>query len=189
MNDYTVLTNVFPDKEFQSLKNYLKRSVRDFKPFDVGYDHNLYFHMIPRPTNETLNKAIEAKVGKFQEVLTFARLNTPDKNTEFRVHSDSKIFGKQPNLAAVFYIESSEDSGTAFFKHPEYGDRFEFKPNQPQIIPKDDGLWEKYYQYNAVENTMLLYNAHLYHGRQPWVMNHERIVIVKFMIANVDSTL
>jgi hypothetical protein len=186
MQDIQVISNVFKDKEFESLKSYMQRSVKDFKPFDVGYDHNLYFHMIPKPTNLVLNQVIENCIGKpVEDVLTFARLNSADKNTEFRVHSDSKIFGKQPNLAAVFYFESStleKPSGTAFFKHPQYGDRHKVGMDSPQIIPNDDGLWEKYHQYDAVENSMLLYNAHLYHGRQPWAMNHDRIVIVKFMI-------
>jgi hypothetical protein len=86
----------------------------------------------------------------------------------------------------VFYLESSsisKPSGTAFFKHPVYNDRHnESTAGSPQIIVNDDGLWEKYYQYDAVENSMLLYNAQLYHGRQPWAVNHDRIVIVKFMI-------
>jgi len=186
MQNISVIGKVFNDQDFQSLKSYMQRSVRDFKPFDVGYDHNLYFHMIPKPTNLVLSQAIENSIGRpVQDVLTFARLNSADKNTEFRVHSDSKIFNKQPNLAAVFYFESStpeKPSGTAFFKHPQYGDRHKVGMDSPQIIPNDDGQWEKYYQYDAVENSMLLYNAHLYHGRQPWAMNHDRIVIVKFMI-------
>jgi hypothetical protein len=175
-----VLNNIFEEQEFNSLKNYFKKSIKDFKPFDVGYNHNLYFQSVPKPINDHLNKTIKDTVGTFSDILTFARLNTPDKNTEFRIHSDSKIFNKQPNLAAVFYLESSDTSGTAFFEHPVYGK--EHKQPHPQIFAKDDKQWNKYYQYNAVANSMLLYNAHLYHGRQPWAVQEERIVIVKFMI-------
>jgi hypothetical protein len=175
-----VLNNVFEDKEFQSLRNYLKRSIKDFKPFDVGYNHDLYFHSVPKPINNHLNKVIKDTVGDFSDILTFARLNSPDKNTEFRIHADSKIFQKQPNLAAVFYLDSSDTSGTAFFEHPVYGK--EHKQPHPQIFTKDDIQWNKYYQYNAVENSMLLYKSDLYHGRQPWAVQEERIVIVKFMI-------
>jgi hypothetical protein len=178
-----VLNNVFKDQEFNSLRNYLKRSINDFKPFDVGYDHNLYFHQVPKPINSHLNSVIKDTVGDFSDILTFARLNTPDKNNEFRIHADSKIFQKQPNLAAVFYLDSSSvdaPSGTAFFEHPVYGK--EHNSNYPQIFPNDDGQWSKYYQYDAVENSMLLYKSDLYHGRQPWAVQKERIVIVKFMI-------
>jgi len=185
-----ILNNIFEDKEFQSLRNYFKRSIKDFKPFDVGHEHSLYFHLVPKPINQQLNSVIKNAVGEFEDILTFARLNTPDKNTEFRIHADSKIFQKQPNLAAVFYLDSSDTSGTAFFEHPVYGK--EHKQPHPQIFTKDDIIagvtdvshsqWNKYHQYNAVENSMLLYKSDLYHGRQPWAVQEERIVIVKFMI-------
>jgi len=175
-----VLNNVLDEKEFSSIKFYLKNSIKDFKSFDVGHDHSLYFHLIPKHVKQKLNKAVMDTVGDFEDVLTFARLNTPTKNTEFRIHADSKIFGKQPNLAAVFYLDSSTDSGTAFFEHPVYGKTH--TPPNPQIITEDDGDWNNYHQYNAIENSMLLYNSDLYHGRQPWAVKEERIVIVKFMI-------
>ena len=133
--------------------------------------------------NDTINEKIETKTGmKFRDIASFLRLNTSLIDNEFRVHNDAAIQGVKPTHAAVFYLEDSFVSGTALFSHPEHGK----SSDEVKIFTKDDGLWKPYFNYYARENSLLLYDANLFHGRFPWqafgkTKYDGRIVLVKFL--------
>jgi hypothetical protein len=183
MIDYTSIDKVLCNSDFVSLRDSLYGSVSGFKPYDV-IGSLLYYQLIPNEIDQEINKVIDESLGiKHKDILTFARLNTPLLNTEFRIHSDGVILGKQPNLACVYYLKTSNSSGTSLYKHPTHGDRWNSRVTPSNVFLEDDGLWEEYHRYYALENSMFLYNAQLWHGRFPWVVTEDRIVIVKFMVA------
>jgi hypothetical protein len=182
------ITNVLDDLDFVQLKKYLLSFKSRYQEYDMGSVHckdrqPLYALPVPERFNRLLTEVLnkDPDVGPHRDILTFARLNTPIKNTQFRIHADSKIFDTQPNLAAVFYMQT-DDSSTAFFEHPIYGKR---ATPENQIFTVDDGQWKIYHQQPSIENTMLIYDSQLYHGRQPWKVNFDRVVVVKFLSQEV----
>jgi hypothetical protein len=176
--DFKIVENVLPETVFKELEKALDGAF--FKSYDVG-GNQLYYHEIPNGVAKLLSDVCSREVGKeLSTILSFARLNTPELNTEFRVHADSVIFNQKPTIASVFYLKDSIDSGTALFEHPVYGKKHVAGKN-PQIILEDDGKWHAYKKYYAKANTMFIYNSDLYHGRFPWKVNEERIVLVNFM--------
>jgi hypothetical protein len=182
MKDYTSIDKVLCNSDFVGLRDSLYNSLWHFQPHNVG-GNLLYYHLISEDINQEINKVIDDTLGiKHEDILTFARLNTPKLNTEFRIHSDGVIFNREPNLACVYYLKDSDTSGTSLYRHPRYGDRWDSRTSMNNVHLKDDGLWEEYHRYYAGENSMFLYNAQLWHGRFPWKVEEDRIVIVKFMV-------
>ena len=174
---YAVLNNVLSTKDFEFLKSHLLHQDRRFQALDLGGTH-MYAHKVPFGVSLLLDKAIKEATGlNLQSVASFVRLNKKDLDTSFRVHADSDIKNQKIVVAAVFYLEDSEISGTALFKHPIHG----HKASSQLVFTEDDGLWDAYYKYYAKANTMLVYDASFFHGRFPWKVPHERKVIVKFM--------
>jgi hypothetical protein len=172
------IENVLDNSTFLSLRESLESTKSDFKGIDV-IGNLLYYQEVSKDIEEKLHRAIQREIGKYpKNILTFARLNTPTLNTEFRIHSDGVIRGQQPNLACVFYLRT-DDSGTALFEHPVYGREWKGKSSNVHLI--DDGQWKIYEEYKSKENSMFLYYSDLWHGRQPWIVEHDRIVIVSFM--------
>jgi hypothetical protein len=144
----------------------------------------LYGAKVPTYIDCYLSEAMEeASNTRLKPIISFLRLNSANHDTEFRVHSDTVILGQLPTHASVFYLETSKDSGTAFFEHPVHGCK---DPSKSLIFTQDDGLWVPYKKYNAKRNSLLTYRSELFHGRFPWKARGNsrkdgRIVIVKFM--------
>jgi hypothetical protein len=180
---FDVVTNIFSDFEFEDLRSQLRMST--YLPFPLDKPQILYLTPVPKAYDEVLTQVAELTVqSKLNQLRSFARLNTEELDTNFRVHSDGKIYGHYPDVACVFYIDTREDSGTAFFESPIYG---RTSPSPEYNVHKvDDGNWHPYAKVHQVANSMLVYNAQLYHGRFPWksygVSKEDgRIVIVKFL--------
>jgi hypothetical protein len=146
----------------------------------------MHYAWPPKVINDQLNDKIRNTLGfNFRDIASFLRLNTSTIDTDFRIHNDAAIHGIKPTHAVVFYLEESMVSGTALFSHPEHGKQ----SNEVKVFTKDDGLWKSYYLYYARENSMLVYNANLFHGRFPWKAFGKnkydgRIVLVKFLKRN-----
>jgi hypothetical protein len=175
---YSVIENVLEDSDFYALREDLESHKSEFKGYNV-IGNLLYYREISKDTQEKLNDAIHRTLGKKpKNILSFARLNTAILNTEFRIHSDGDIFGESPNLAAVYYLRT-DSSGTALYEHPRHGKRWGRRGSNVHLT--DDGLWKKYHECNSRENSMFLYESDLWHGRYPWVVEEDRIVIVMFM--------
>lgn len=126
----------------------------------------------------------------YESKLAFARLNTENLDTGFRIHSDGKTAdnnGKmfQPEYAAVFYPFDTPGHGTALFTHKLIGDRS--KPLQGKAFKIDDGMWSVSEWYEGKENTAFYYEANRYHCRYPFksfgsTIKDGRIIIVNFMV-------
>jgi hypothetical protein len=182
MIDYTSIDKVLCKADFTELRDSLYASIGSFQTFNV-VGSLLYHHHIPPEIDQELDRVIDETLGvSHDNILTFARLNTPELNTEFRIHSDGVIFGRKPDITCVYYLKDSDTSGTSLYRHPKYGDRWDSRTSLSNVHLNDDGLWEEYSRYYAKENTMFLYNAQLWHGRFPWKVEEDRIVIVKFMV-------
>jgi hypothetical protein len=126
----------------------------------------------------------------FESKEAFARLNTEDKDTDFRIHADSRSRdpdGKwfYPEMASVFYPFDTPGYGTGLFRHKVAGDSCE--PGQSKAFPYDDGNWDMYEFYEGKENTAFVYASNKYHCRYPFKAfgknaGDGRIVIVNFMV-------
>jgi hypothetical protein len=183
---FTSIDNVLSMQDFLRLRQYCRTS--NYKRMPKGNGTFIYYADMPRDINDNINKIINQTLGKnLKDIISFVRLNTSKHDTEFRVHADQDIFGQTPTVAALFYLDSSDITGTAFFSHPVYGNYA--KAKEHYIFDEDDGQWSIDEFFNSKANTLLIYDAKLYHGRQPWLseginQRNGRIVIVKFMREN-----
>ena len=180
---FQLVENIFDLDEFEDLKRQLREAT--YLPFPLDKPQILYLAPVPKAYDDALTIWAESIVeSKLNQLRSFARLNTEELDTNFRVHSDGKIYGTYPDIACVFYIDTREDSGTAFYESPIYG-RTSALPEY-NVHKDDDGNWHPYAKIHQKENSMLIYNAALYHGRFPWKSYGQskedgRIVIVKFL--------
>lgn len=174
-NMYHVFDDVLPEEDLNALRRQAKG---DFEERDTGYATLL----VKRPdfkANNLLNNVIRNHCQSYiNDFVSFLRLNKPDFDTAFRVHADRDPLGdgRICNMAAVFYLEE-DDSGTALFRHPDHGDRAKEK----YVFTEDDGKWEVYFKCQSKANRLFLYDSKLFHGRFPWKVNKDRVVLVKFM--------
>ena len=180
---FTKIENVLSDDLFNRFRKYCK----NLKYINMTRENNttIYVNKIPRELDDHLTKLAEDAIGKQLEIVhSFIRLNTSIHDIGFRVHSDGKVLDKFITIAAIFYLDTSKDSGTGFYKHPEHGDKA--LNEEYHVFTEDDGKWELYDKFYEKENTMIVYDAKLFHGRFPWKSRGTRakdgrIVIVKFM--------
>ena len=184
---YWIVKDIFPEAEFKEIRDHFKSLT--YVPFPLDKPQILYLAPVPVHINAPLLAKIEEAVGcEFKVITTYARLNSENHDTLFRIHADSKIYGSRPTHAAVFYLDSHDFAGTGLYEHPVYGR----KAVLPEyfVFKEDDGLWSPYLKYFQRENTMLIYESDRYHGRFPWKsfgQNEKdgRIVIINFLQARV----
>ena len=141
------------------------------------------------------NEIVESKISRLEgrpvrNVLSFFRVATDVLDTDWRIHSDQKINGKQPDRAIVLFMSpsnsDSELNGTAFWKHQEYGYTL------PQSTDKefdrmlseesnDLSRWELNTVIGHRENRLISYPSSYFHSKYPnkgW--EEGRIVFVMF---------
>ena len=173
--------DVLPIPQFKSLQ--MTSRLVHYIPTAMGHGGIIHLSHVPRHLNKALTVAMERAWGvQLADLGSFLRLNSSRHDTTLRIHSDSVIRGKRPSHAAVFYLDTCPDSGTALFRHPEFGDR----DAAGAIFTEDDGKWELYHLTTEVENSMFTYKPELFHGRHPWTARGNtrkdgRVVVVKFM--------
>jgi hypothetical protein len=175
--------NVLSEAELASLREYCRKP--GYRRMPKGNGTFIFYKDIPKDINEKLTAQARFNTGKnLKDIISFVRLNTSVHDIEFRIHADQDIFGQKPTVAGLFYLDSSNTTGTAFFKHPVYGKRA--IKEEHYIFTEDDNQWEIYDMVYSESNSMITYDAQLYHARQPWVSQGKdqkdgRIVLVKFM--------
>lgn len=183
MFEYTVIKDVLNPEIFESA--VLLGRTSKFRKVDVGLGDTLYLAEVPKNLEQRLVNAAESVTGlNLSCIQSFFRLNTTELNTAIRIHADSMINGIKPTVAGVFYLESMPGTGTALFEHKIFG-RYSKDPSRNAIYKRDEG-WVAYQKYEAVANTMFVYNSDFYHARFPWeAYGHDktdgRIVVVLFM--------
>lgn len=182
--DPVVINDVLKPAEYAALRERLKNT--SFRPMQK--ENGTFLYVLPilhTELDDQLTRIASAHWGrKLEPLLSFARLNTSVHDVDFRVHADSRVVRTLPDVAAIYYLDTIPETGTAFFEHPDYGRTP--RDESLNLFTKDDGKWTPYYHYEQVANSMLVYPSQLYHGRYPWVMpgssaQDGRIVIVKFL--------
>ena len=179
---YWIREKALPDEIYQEAKRIGKTSRYNRILKENG--ESLFLARVPLFINTTLHIATENTVGKrFKEIISFYRLNSAIHDYEFRIHCDTVIQGQQPTHACVFYLHSSNESGTALYEH-----RFHGREDAANlaIFDSDDGLWKAWHKVYAKENKLFVYKSSLFHGRFPWrcwgdSRENGRIVIVKIL--------
>jgi hypothetical protein len=172
-----VVENVLPPVLFEKALSYFKSA--EYTKLRMSETAEMYYSKLPKPIDSAYHLAVQKALGKpLNTLYAFARLNTESLDTSFRIHADGKILDKQPKWAAVLYLEDSTTSGTAFYEHPIHG---RSAVGSPEIFEEDDGLWTAHTKYYAKANSMIVYDALEYHGRFPWQVSGERVVLVRFM--------
>lgn len=156
MFEYTVIKDVLNPEIFESA--VLLGRTSKFKKVDVGLGDTLYLAEVPKNLEQRLVNAAESVTGlNLSCIQSFFRLNTTELNTAIRIHADSMINGIKPTVAGVFYLESMPGTGTALFEHKIFG-RYSKDPSRNAIYKRDEG-WVAYQKYEAVANTMFVYNS------------------------------
>lgn len=158
---------------FLNLREELEECERQFVdlgdiPICLAEVQDFYIEDLMHEIEFELNQAVDP-------IAVFARYNSPDVDTSFRIHSDGRIQGQQPDVAFVYYIKGK--SGTALFDHPEHGRSSE----KGEVFTDDDGFWQETFYHAPKPNTILLYDAKSFHSRWPNKEEEDRIVIVGFL--------
>ena len=152
------------------------------------------FH-VQKPTDQfeaLVTEKVSALEGrKLTNILSFFRLATDTIDTDWRIHSDLKINGMQPDRAVVLFMSPSKSSielnGTAFWTHSEYGHRMPEDTDDSEfdkVLTQDANDTDKW-RLNTVighmENRLISYPASYFHSKYPnkaW--KGGRIVYVMF---------
>lgn len=174
MNDSITVEDVLSVDEMDELAAYLGEN--DFYPYPIDDGVEMYVCNIPQDIKNAIVCEVSHHVGQVvEEIAIYARYNSPNVDTSFRIHSDGLIAGKKVDLAAVLYCTTG-NTGTALFTHPIHGSKSEGK-----IFTEDDGQWELDEYSEEKENTMFIYDAKRFHSRWPHQAMGERVVIVSFL--------
>lgn len=186
-----IINNTFSPFYFGYLLRYVE--MNKFQTVNVGGKD----FTVLNPKEEIIRAFVEriSRIEKrpIQLILGFFRLATKDIDTDWRIHSDLNINGQKPDKAGVFYFRENEDelSGTAFWKHKEYGSELpiDFKDEDyDRLLMKDANDLDKWTLtdvVSSVPNRLLLYKASQFHSKFPnvsWGKGQEdgRIVFVMF---------
>jgi len=165
----------FVDKDlFDLATNYLKKG--EFLKHTVG-EKDFYTQSSPETfTNYMTNKLGLVEGRPVENILSFFRTSTDSEDTDWRIHSDLKIKGEQPDRAAVLYMsprEKEELHGTAFWEHIIYG---QFLPEHVEdkeyneMIRVDANELEKWRLVSVAgyeENRLISYPANYFHSKYP----------------------
>ena len=162
----------------------------DFEEVVAGYD-TFYVQMPSDGFNEIVKSKISRLEGRpVRNILSFFRIATDTLDTDWRIHSDQKINGEQPDRAIVLFMSPSrsdiELNGTAFWKHKKYGyalpkstdDEFDRMLSEES---NDMSKWDLNTVIGHRENRLISYPSSYFHSKYPnkgW--KEGRVVFVMF---------
>tara|TARA_R100000278_G_scaffold28063_2_gene25450 strand:- start:7388 stop:7960 length:573 start_codon:yes stop_codon:yes gene_type:complete len=165
----------FVDKDlFKIATDYLNKG--EFLKHTVG-EKNFYTQSSPDAfTNYMIGKLGVIEGRPVENILSFFRTSTPNKDTDWRIHSDLKIKGQQPDRAAVLYMsprELEELHGTAFWEHVIYGaslpdsvDNEEYD-RMIKIDANELDKWRLVSVAGYEQNRLISYPANYFHSKYP----------------------
>jgi len=162
----------------------------DFEEVVAGYD-TFYVQMPSDGFNDLVRSKISRLEGRpVRNILSFFRIATDTLDTDWRIHSDQKINGEQPDRAIVLFMSPSysdiELNGTAFWKHKKYGyalpkstdDEFDRMLSEES---NDMSKWDLNTVIGHRENRLISYPSSCFHSKYPnkgW--KEGRVVFVMF---------
>lgn len=179
----------FFDKEsYDDLSSQLKRS--EFKEVVVG---DKSFWTIP--SNGMIDNVVTSKIEVLEgrpvrNILSFFRMSSDIVDTDWRIHSDQKINGEQPDRAVVLFMSKNysdvELTGTAFWEHEKYGHCMpHVSESEFDRMLKEEANDTCRWKLNTVighrENRLISYPSSYFHSKYPnksW--KEGRIIFVMF---------
>jgi hypothetical protein len=184
-----VADNFLSDQWYSSTRDRLLKA--DFTEVVVG---DKSFHV--QVPSEQFVAMVEDKISllegsKVTNILSFFRVATDEIDTDWRIHSDLKINGTQPDRAVVLFMSPPDTesglSGTAFWSHVEYGHRLPegTKDSEFDRMLLEDANDVEMWRLNSVighmENRLISYPASYFHSKYPNIAwEGKRIVYVMF---------
>lgn len=123
-----------------------------------------------------LNKLKEIDGVERECLLGFFRVATDELDTDWRIHSDSKVGDIRPERALVLYISQSTKEGlhgTAFWKHKELGYEMPLDiPNEEAdrfLLEEANNLnnWDLHSVIGYKPNRALMYPSNYFHSKYP----------------------
>lgn len=175
-----ILSDVLDVKMFEEHQKLTRKY--DYQTVNMGLGDKLFgVYTPPDLLAALLRKASDAIGRELSCNVSFVRLNHKHTDVSPRIHADDAAM-RDVAAAGVFYFESSEH-GTGLFKHPVWGTHH--RQGTPHVF-KDLTDWEMYFHYKAVANSMLMYEASMFHSRWPVISYGEskddgRVIVVLFM--------
>jgi len=177
------LPNYILDETIKNLSSQDYQEVKTpGKSFYVQYPSKPFMnYMVDRVS------ALEGNIVK--PVLGFYRMSNDVLDTDWRIHSDSKIEGQQPDRALVIYIsprKRNELHGTALWEHKTYGESL---PNDVtnkefdrMILKEAENLdmWTLNSVIGYKQNRAVSYPANYFHSKYPnksWKSGREIFVM------------
>ena len=166
------------------IDNFLKKdlykniddSLTGFKEIKMGNKSFYINHASDAFVNYIcLRLAIEENAD-IQNVLAFFRQSTDKLDNEWRIHSDLKINGTQPDRAAVLYISPTKYKklhGTAFWDHNKYGDQLPLNSTNEEYdkLLLEDANDKKKWTLKSVigykPNRLISYPCNYFHSKYP----------------------
>tara|TARA_R100000808_G_C2155481_1_gene168170 strand:+ start:7524 stop:8096 length:573 start_codon:yes stop_codon:yes gene_type:complete len=165
----------FIDKElFKIAQDYLNKG--KFLEHNVG-GKDFYI----QESNKSFNDYVLRKLGmiegkSLENILSFFRVSTDELDTTWRIHSDLKIDGQQPDRAAVLYMSPREREdlhGTAFWEHEVYGKSLpdhitdEEYDKMIRVDSEDLDMWRLVSVAGYEQNRLISYPANYFHSKYP----------------------
>lgn len=177
LNATTTIYNALPHDVLGSLKSYLSRA--EWGPIPLGDSVEMAAVAAPEELTEVVVKLVnDAYLKEFEPLAVFCRYNSPEVDTEFRIHSDSEVLGEQPTLAFVLYLNEG-DTGTALFTHDYWGETP--KEGALKVYTEENHCWKVTDYCEQKANVMFAYDARRFHSRWPPQASCHRFVVVGFL--------
>jgi hypothetical protein len=177
------------DQWYSSTRDELLKA--EFTEVMVG-DKSFHVQM---PTGQ-FTSMVEDKISmlegsKITNILSFFRLATDEIDTDWRIHSDLKINGTQPDRAVVLFMSPPDPdrdlNGTAFWSHIEYGHKLPSGTDDSEFDrmiledANDIEMWKLNSVIGHMENRLISYPASYFHSKYPNIAwGRKRIVYVMF---------
>ena len=169
---------------YSEFKRYTNQA--EFELKTVG-DRSFFVTPVPKHLQAIVYdkiKRIFSFKDEFIPTICFFRKNTPDIDTDIRIHTDQN----HCEFASVLYMSENRNSlnGTAFWDHPTYGNALptDAKPkvieNINEYEGKDESIWTLNTVVGARENRCATYPSNLFHSRYPFKADHQRLIGVFF---------
>ena len=174
-----IIDNALSAGMFNAIQNTAR--VSHYEPINIEDNSSIFLANCPNFFERQLNSLVEERIGKYETIVSYFRINTPSVDTELRIHSDRDMLGKQPTDAIIYYIDV-ESGGTGFFDHELYGDRLPEGVDQPESEYTDESLWTYKSHIEGKPNRLIHYPANLFHCRYPYEATSQRLVWVSFVI-------
>jgi len=147
------------------------------------------------PSNGMMDIAVTSRLEAIEgrpirNILSFFRMSSETVDTDWRIHSDQKINGEQPDRAVVLFVSENhsdiELTGTAFWEHEEYGHVMPSVSNKEfDRMLKEEANDTCRWKLNTVighrENRLISYPSSYFHSKYPnksW--KERRMIFVMF---------